>query len=64
MVKTILTEKMLAAMSPEAQERAKKGLSVEGMGFTADPDKGLNLDALDAQINELLAQKARDNKKK
>lgn len=64
MTKTILTEKMLAAMSPEAQERAKKGLSVEGMNLVTDPDQGLNFDVLDAQINALLAQKAADNKKK
>jgi hypothetical protein len=49
-------------LSPEARERQQKGLSIEGMGFTRDPDEGINLDDLDDAIMQILFQRAIDKR--
>ena len=52
-------------LSQEAKDRQAKGLSIEGMNITEDPDAGISQALLDLQregIMQVLRQRAKDRK--
>lgn len=58
-------KKVQDILSQEARDRQAKGLSIEGMNITEDPDAGISQALLDLQrdgIMEVLRQRAKDRK--